>query len=124
MKSLSRAIGTAAHRSLRPIRAQTTRNCLIPSASVAQRSTIPCSTVRSYHPSQTLRSLLPEVENPAPKESEASERPTVPTDISNEEYNQRADEFLDELLHRLEMQQDKRPDLEVEYSVCLTSSSK
>lgn len=60
---------------------------------------------------------MPDAENPAPKKSEESERPTVPTDISTSEYHQRADAWLEELFHRLEEQQSDRPDLEVDYSV-------
>lgn len=62
---------------------------------------------------------MPDAENPAPKQSEDIEQPTTPTDISIEEYNQRADEYLDELVSRLEAEQETRPDVDVEYSVCL-----
>lgn len=59
---------------------------------------------------------MPDSENPAPKESEPSERPTVPTDISTSEYHERADEYLNELVTRLEQAQESRVDLEVDYS--------
>jgi frataxin len=61
--------------------------------------------------------LMPHSEDPAPKESEQQETPTVPTDIPTSEYNKRADEFLDELVASLESEQEKRSELEVEYSV-------
>ena len=77
----------------------------------------PTAPVRSFHTSPTFRGILPEAENPAPKESEPSEIPTVPTDISTNEYHERADEFLGELVTRLEQAQETRADLELDYSV-------
>lgn len=61
---------------------------------------------------------MPESENPPPKQSESADQPTVPTDVPTSEFHERADAYLEELLNRLEEQQDKTPDLEVEYSVC------
>jgi frataxin len=69
------------------------------------------------HSSAALRGLMPETENPPPKESEDIETPTVPTDISTEEFHERADEFLEDLVTRLETAQDKLTDVDVEYSV-------
>ncbi|KAF1350495.1 Frataxin [Lizonia empirigonia] len=59
---------------------------------------------------------MPESENPPPKQSEDHENPTVPTDISTSEFHERADEYLNELVERLEEAQEKNPDIEVEYS--------
>jgi|TARA_R110002003_G_scaffold191_1_gene14743 frataxin len=64
-----------------------------------------------------LRSILPDAENPPPKESEEQEQPTVPTDISTTEFHERADHYLNELVERLEEAQEKDPQIEVEYSV-------
>lgn len=60
---------------------------------------------------------MPDSENPPPKQSEDSESPTVPTDISTTEFHERADDYLNELVERLEEAQEKNPDIEVEYSV-------
>ena len=46
-----------------------------------------------------------------------SPSPVVPADISNEEYHNRADDVMEELLARLEDLQEDREDVEVEYSV-------
>lgn len=69
---------------------------------------------------------MPESENPPPKVSENSETPTVPTDITTSEFHERADEYFDELLSRLEEKQDESPEYDVEYSVSfliITSST-
>ena len=60
---------------------------------------------------------MPESENPPPKQSEESELPTVPTDITTSEFHEHADQYLDELLNRLEEKQEESPDYDVEYSV-------
>lgn len=60
---------------------------------------------------------MPESENPPPKQSEDSETPTVPTDITTSQFHEHADHYLDELLNRLEEKQEESPDYDVEYSV-------
>ncbi|KAF2263150.1 arabinogalactan endo-1,4-beta-galactosidase [Lojkania enalia] len=72
--------------------------------------------VRAFHVSPRCQGIMPESENPPIRESEASERPTVPTDVPTSEYNKLADGYLEELVSRLEAEQEKRQDLEVEYS--------
>lgn len=60
---------------------------------------------------------MPESENPAPRNAEDADKPTVPTDISTSEFHQRADVMLDHLVATLEEKQEETPDLEIEYSV-------
>jgi hypothetical protein len=60
---------------------------------------------------------MPDAENPAPKQSEASDKPTVPTDIPTSEFHERADRYLNELVERLEEAQESDPNIDVEYSV-------
>lgn len=60
---------------------------------------------------------MPDAENPAPKESEDQEQPKAPTEITTEEFHERADMYLNELVERLEEAQEKDPQIEVEYSV-------
>lgn len=62
---------------------------------------------------------MPDAENPPPKESEDQEQPTAPTEITTEEFHERADHYLNELVERLEEAQEKDPQIEVEYSVRL-----
>ncbi|OCL09085.1 arabinogalactan endo-1,4-beta-galactosidase [Glonium stellatum] len=73
-------------------------------------------TVRNFHVSPLCNGIMPDSADPAPKESEANEHVTAPTELSHEEYHQRADEYLDLLVNRLEQQQESRQDLEVEYA--------
>jgi frataxin len=122
MKHLYRTSGQAVRRSLRPVRAQAPCNCIVPRSSTtaaAHRSIVtPATTLRTFHSSSSFRTSISGAGGPPNKESEGVERPTVPTDIPTSEYNQRADEFLEDLVTRLEHMQATRPDLDVEYSVC------
>lgn len=72
--------------------------------------------VRSFHTSPLRNGIMPDSADPAPKESEANEHVTSPTNLSYEEYHQRADEYLGLLMNRLEHQQEGRQDLEVDYA--------
>ena len=74
--------------------------------------------IRPFHSSIKLKSIMPDAENPAPKESESQDQPTAPTDISTTEFHERADAYLNELVERLEEAQEKDPQIEVEFSVC------
>ena len=56
-----------------------------------------------------------ESEGPNPEANE--EPPSAKTEISIEEYHERADEFMDALVSKLEARQEKKGDLDVEYSV-------
>jgi len=97
-----------------PLRASTPANGIIARAAAAS---MPRASVRAFSASTRTRSIIPDVENPPPKQSEEHEVPTVPTDISTSEFHERADEYLNELVERLEEQGEKNPDIEVEYSV-------
>jgi frataxin len=120
MKSLSRAGQVAFRRALcTPLRSQTPANGVIAIAPVAAaRYGGAGHAVRGFHSSMTFKGLMPQSENPAPPQSEDSETPTVPTDISTAEFHERADEYLEELLGELEAKQEDTPDYDVEYSVC------
>jgi hypothetical protein len=60
---------------------------------------------------------MPDAENPKPKQSEDIEDPKVPTEISINEYHRLADEYLEDLVTKLEAEAEKNPKMEVEYSV-------
>lgn len=115
MKSVTR-IGSLALRraAAAPLRASTPANGIIARAAAVSASRAP---VRALHASRSVRGIMPDSENPPPKQSEDSESPTVPTDISTTEFHERADDYLNELVERLEEAQEKNPDIEVEYSV-------
>jgi frataxin len=61
--------------------------------------------------------MMPDSEDPKPKESEAHDEPGKPTELSIEEFHERADHYLGELLQRLEEAQENDPAIEVDYSV-------
>lgn len=64
-----------------------------------------------------VKGIMPDAENPEPKESESQEMPTKPTEISIDEFHERADYYLGELVQRLEEAQENDPAIEVDYSV-------
>jgi frataxin len=106
------------------LRAQSPANGIIARASAPVASqTGRATAVRAFHGSPGSRSIMPDAENPAPREAEDNDVATVPTDIPTSEFHERADKFLEELVERLEEQQDSTPDVEVEYSVCSSRSS-
>ncbi|KAF2272906.1 Frataxin [Westerdykella ornata] len=118
-KSVSRLGSSAIRRSLQSIRPQSRLNGFTSSVAITRRLQPfhpgQRGTYRAFHASRNLNThVLSGTE--VPKESEPSERPTVPTDISSAEYNQRADEFLDALLAKIEQMQETRPEIDVEYS--------
>lgn len=120
MKSVARLSTLALRRAAAaPLRASTPANCIIARAAAVNTGRASAS-VRAFHGSTRVRGIMPESENPPPKQSEDHENPTVPTDISTSEFHERADEYLNELVERLEEAQEKNPDIEVEYSVRLT----
>ncbi|KAF1962838.1 Frataxin [Byssothecium circinans] len=121
MKPVSRLGNIALRRALRGrLRAQTPANCVILRASAAPvfhgRNGNAVDPTRCFHSSMNSRGIMPDAENPPPRQSEDLDQPTVPTDISTSEFHERADAYLDELVARLEQKQEETPDLEVEYS--------
>jgi frataxin len=115
--ALRRAVGGT-------LRAQSPANGIIARAAAPAASQVGRMTaVRAFHGSAGSRSIMPDAENPAPREAEDNDVATVPTDIPTSEFHERADRFLEELVERLEEQQDRTPDVEVEYSVRSSSHS-
>lgn len=62
---------------------------------------------------------MPDTEEPkAPQEDPAeASRATQPTEVSEEEYHERSEEFMNALNEKAEALQEGREDVEVEYSV-------
>ncbi|KAF3040408.1 Mitochondrial chaperone Frataxin [Didymella keratinophila] len=114
MKSVAR-IGSLALRraAAAPLRVSTPANGIVARATAVRASR---ASVRAFHASKSVHGIMPESENPPPKQSEDTENPTVPTDIPTTEFHERADDYLNELVERLEEAQEKNPDIEVEYS--------
>jgi frataxin len=65
-----------------------------------------------------VKSIMPDAEDPKPREAEPHDEPGKVTELSTEEFHERADHYLNELVERLEEAQEKDPQIEVEYSVC------
>lgn len=67
---------------------------------------------------------MPDTEEPQPPKEEALEagRPTQPTEISDEEYHEHSEQFMDALNEKAEALQEGREDVEMEYSVSHRSS--
>jgi frataxin len=102
-----------------PLRAQAPANGIIAKATAASHP-MPsnASAVRTFHASVITKSIIPDVENPPPKESEEHDQPTGAAELTTTEFHERADAYLNELVERLEALQEKDPQIEVEYSVC------
>lgn len=120
MRPATRFSGALARQAVRtPLRAQSRANGVIVRASVASYPVASkAAAIRSFHSSMNVRSIMPDAENPAPKESESHDEPGKVTELSTEEFHERADYYLNELVERLEEAQEKDPQIEVEYSVC------
>lgn len=115
MRSVARLSTLALRRaSAAPLRSSTPANGIIARAAAVNAGR---ATVRAFHGTASVRGIMPESENPPPKQSEDHEHPTVPTDIPTTEFHELADDYLNELVERLEEAQEKNPDIEVEYSV-------
>ncbi|KAI8934975.1 hypothetical protein NX059_008640 [Plenodomus lindquistii] len=113
MRPATTLSGTVLRRAVRtPLRVPSPANGIIARASRVRNVTA----VRTFRSSTALRSIMPDAENPAPKESEPIDEPKVPAEITPEEFHERADHYLNELVQRLEEAQEKDPGIEVDYS--------
>lgn len=70
------------------------------------------------------KGLSPDQEDPAPKESQPTEHLQDPTPLEDEEYHERAELYLEEIVSRVEELQESKEDLELDYSVSSPSQSK
>ncbi|KAH8708586.1 hypothetical protein GQ44DRAFT_714993 [Phaeosphaeriaceae sp. PMI808] len=114
---LRRAIGTSYW-------AQSPAKCILAKArgafSLAANNT---AAVRHFQTSSKRMSIMPDSENPPPKQSESHDQPTAPTEISTSEFHERADAYLNELVERLEEAQEKDAQIEVESAAVWQASS-
>ncbi|EMD69362.1 hypothetical protein GGP41_004645 [Bipolaris sorokiniana] len=85
---------------------------------IASRAPVTTNTTcfRPLHVSASLRSIMPDSEDPKPPELPSQETPAKATDISMQEFHERADHYLGELQQRLEEAQENDPAIEVDYS--------
>lgn len=68
------------------------------------------------------KGLSPDSEEPAPKESQPMETEQVkePTPLEDDEYHERSEQYLEEIVSRVEELQEGKEDLELDYSVNTT----
>jgi frataxin len=102
----------------------TIRSRLLPATSTtinARASVRPlASFARSLHQTASAcKGISPESEDPQPKEAEDQITATSPTDLTNEEYHEVADRYMDKMVAALEELQEDREDVDVEFSVGL-----
>ncbi|KAF2151797.1 Frataxin [Myriangium duriaei CBS 260.36] len=71
---------------------------------------------RSISSSSSRRSLMPDAENPAPKESEPNHKQQEPTPLEDDAYHTLADGYLERVVARMEEIQEGREDVDVEFA--------
>ncbi|KAF2141352.1 uncharacterized protein K452DRAFT_318989 [Aplosporella prunicola CBS 121167] len=106
------------------LRASATRAALRPRApaaalltAVAPRPFNNGGLPRSFHHSPGSRGILPDQENPEPKQSEPQQTTAnEPSAISLEEYHEQADKYLELLQQKVEEKQDAGEGMELEYA--------
>lgn len=73
---------------------------------------------RGFHLSATFRKgISPESPDPRPESRQEGEHVAKPAPISTEDYHKAADEYINELVHKLEQLQEEKGDMDCEYSV-------
>ncbi|KAF1829991.1 Frataxin [Decorospora gaudefroyi] len=63
-----------------------------------------------------LAGILPDTKDPKPRETESHDVPGKPAELSIDDFHERADRYLAEVLQRLEEAQEKDPGIEVDFS--------
>ncbi|EOD47348.1 Frataxin-like protein [Neofusicoccum parvum] len=117
VRAVLRASSTTASSAAR-LRAASTASSVLRARGPGASSIAASSFRRALSASSRSQSIIPDAENPPPKQSEASDSVagTQPTDISLSEYHEHADKFLELLQQKLEDKQDAGEGVEVEYS--------
>lgn len=65
------------------------------------------------------KGISPESDDPKPREPLATPQGSAaPAELTNEEYHQLSDEYMDAIEAKLEELQEEREDVDLEYSVC------
>lgn len=78
-----------------------------------------CVSFRYLHTSRSTRiGLMSDEDTETPREAESHEKVTRATPLTDKEFHKHADEYISELLTKLEVMHDKQEVLDVEYSVC------
>jgi hypothetical protein len=72
---------------------------------------------RALHTTPRQLGLMPESSDPPAPATESHDVPTERSEMTLQDYHERADQFMERLLARLEERQDEKGDLEAEYAV-------
>ena len=79
------------------------------------------SSVHTYRSFSTTpaasKGLSPESEDPAPKEPESHIKAAQPAELTEQEYHELANMYIDSLVQRMEQLQEESDEVDVEYSV-------
>jgi frataxin len=124
VRSASPSIGHLASRSSSTaIRGSLLRPTALPIANQCLKVTS-IRTTRFFSTTKpSLKGLSPETENPQPKAPESHSAPAGPADITIQQYDEIADQYLNALIEKLEALQEETEEVDVEYSVCASSYS-
>ncbi|KAF4552783.1 Frataxin-like domain containing protein [Elsinoe fawcettii] len=79
------------------------------------------ATSRSFSSSQLKRSIMPEHEDPPPSKPEPTYHVQNPTPLSDEEYATLSEQFMEQIVSKVEEVQEEREDVDVEYSAGVLS---
>jgi len=63
---------------------------------------------------------MPHSEDPEPPNAEAHEDASKAADMSEDEFHEHADRYLEALVAKVEEMQESKEDLDIEYAVCTT----
>ncbi|KAG0646320.1 Frataxin [Hyphodiscus hymeniophilus] len=81
---------------------------------------IPIISTRSTRPFSSSpvisKGLSPDSEDPRPKEAESNVKAAQPAELTNEEYHELADAYMDDMVERMEQLQEEKDEVDVEYS--------
>ena len=69
------------------------------------------TSIRSY------AGLMPDTHDPQPPQNEPEEHIKQATEVSEEDYHEHADQYMERIHEKAEQMQESREDIEVEYSV-------
>lgn len=112
----------------------TSQRCQVPAARALSTKTIlpAAGTVKSYISGSVRniscspafsKGIYPETDNPPAKSLEPEAKAKEPTELTNEEYHEAADNCIDRLVATFEELQEAREDVDVEYSVSFCATA-
>ncbi|KAI9760748.1 MAG: Sigma-adaptin 3A [Chaenotheca gracillima] len=82
-----------------------------------QRASLAPANSRLFSISRPVgKGITPDSEDPPPKDPMVQDHVAVPADITTDEYHELSDQFMDELVSKLEAIQEEKGEIDVEYS--------